>query len=274
MPTPPDRELSKALIERYDSESRAYRDYWAPAVLPVACRMVEQPKIDHVGAVLDIGTGVGTALPFLKQRFPDALVVGVDRSEGMVSLADTVVPLSVMDALHLALRTDTFDLAVMSLVLFHLPNAIGGLIEAARVLRPGGCLCVSTWADDIDSPAVCIWNEELDASGAIPGDELPRLANHHAMDTPAKVKQLLTSAGFRSVRADIHEFTHVMPLEHFVALRAGVGATAQRLESLDEQTRAECVSGARRRLAELATDDFTFRMNIILAFGEAPQHQP
>ena len=129
---------------------------------------------------------------------------------------------------------------------------------------------MTMWAGDMGSPAVQVWNEELDAHGAVPGASLGRIARHDLMDSPEKVGSLLAAAGFVSPRAVVHEFTHRTELDEFIRLRTGVGGTRQRLESLDDDGRRRCVARARERLSDLPADDFVLRMPIILASAKTP----
>jgi hypothetical protein len=129
---------------------------------------------------------------------------------------------------------------------------------------------MTTWAGDLESEAVSIWNDELDAHGAVPGESLGRIAHHELMDSPQKVLDLLGSAGFVSARATVEHFAHRMDLEEFIGLRQGVGGNRQRLESLDQDTRGRCLARTRQRLSELSADGFTLRFSIILASAESP----
>jgi SAM-dependent methyltransferase len=219
----------------------------------------------------DIGAGAGLLLPVIQQKYNQAIVVGVDRSEGLLRFASPDASLAVADAVSLGILTGAFDLVVMAFMLFHLPDPIVGLAEARRVLKSGGVLGLTTWAGDLGSPAVGIWNEELEAHGAVPGESLGRIARHELMDSPEKVQGLLESAGFLSARAVVHEFTHRIEPDEFIRLRAGVGSPRQRLESLDEDSRRRCVARARERLSNLSADDFVLRIPIILASAKSPR---
>ncbi len=225
------------LTEQYDIESRAYVDHWAPVLHPIARRLLEELPEHTVERALDLGAGAGLLLPVIQQKYSQALVVGVDRSEGLLALANPDALLAVGDATSLGILTDAFDLVVMVFMLFHLLDPCVGLAEARRVLRPGGVLGLTTWADDMRSPAVEIWNEELDAHGAVPGESLGRIARHELMDSPEKVQGLLESAGFFSARVTIQEFTHRIEPNEFISLRTLVGGTRLRLESLEKESR-------------------------------------
>jgi ubiquinone/menaquinone biosynthesis C-methylase UbiE len=265
-----DNDAVSRLIQQYDAESRAYLDCWAPVLHPIACRLLDELPEHAVDRALDIGAGVGLLLPVIQQKFSRAHVVGVDRSEGMLALADTNASVAVADAASLGIQKAAFDLVVMAFMLFHLPDPGVGLAEARRVLRPGGVLGLTTWAGDMESRAVQIWNDELDAYGAVPGESLGRIARHDLMDSTEKVQGLLESAGFVSVRGAVQEFTHQIEPRDFIRLRMGVGSTKQRLESLDEDTRRRCVAQARARLSKLRSDEFAIRFSIVFAWARAP----
>jgi len=82
----PDREAVRDLIAQYDDEASVYLDHWAPVIHPLACAALKGLSSDGVERVLDIGAGVGMLLPVLREKFPAADVIGVDRSYGMLSL--------------------------------------------------------------------------------------------------------------------------------------------------------------------------------------------
>jgi len=266
----PDKSPSEALIKRYDIEAGAYLSYWAPVLEGAARRLVDGITTRTARRVLDIGAGAGTLLPTLAARFPDAEIIGVDRSAGMLSLCHGAPPVAVMDGLDLAFPDRLFDVAVMCFVLFHFADAVAGLCEARRVLKPGGGIYVSTWARDLESPAVALWNEELDTTGALAANEISRLANHDLMDSPAKVEGLLAKAGFLSARAVVHDFSYQIQLEDFIGLRTQVGSTGERLQTLGTEARTEFIKRTRGKLAQLPREDFNLKMQIILASAQAP----
>ena len=263
----PNDKAADALTKGYDAEAAAYLAYWAPVLHEPSLKLVDEIATASPERILDIGAGTGALFSVLATRFPEAQIFGVDRSAGMLLQSRSGIPLAVMDALHLAFPNDLFDVALMCFVLFHFPDAVAGLGEASRVLKRGGTLCVSTWASDIQSPAVDIWNELLEASGA---DEVPRLANHDLMDSPDKVTDLLASAGFLSARAATHEFVFQIRPDDFLNLRIQVGASSQRLQKLSNRSRLELINCAREKFAEMSSEDFILRMLIILASAHAP----
>lgn len=90
--------------------------------------------------VLDVGTGTGAIARAVAARYPDAEVVGVDVSSGMISEAHRLggprERYEVADASALAFDDGSFDLVTAN-------NMIPFFDELARVTRPGGHVAVA-----------------------------------------------------------------------------------------------------------------------------------
>lgn len=92
--------------------------------------------------VLEIGVGTGKNFPY----HPDGVTVtGIDFSERMIARArrrakrsGRVMDLRLMDAQEMGIPAATVDSVVTSFVFCSVPDAVRGLREAHRVLRPGG----------------------------------------------------------------------------------------------------------------------------------------
>lgn len=100
--------------------------------------------LDPGWTVADLGAGTGVlaaaVAPFVER------VVVVDRSPEMLAAARERMPSSGTVEFHegeveqLPLADETVDVAVLSLVLHHLPDPARVLAEARRILKPGGRL--------------------------------------------------------------------------------------------------------------------------------------
>jgi len=94
--------------------------------------------------VLDLGTGTGVVALALAERYPEAAVVGIDLSPGMIEEARRKLPtelagrveFQVDDASALSTPDGEFDLVVLS-------NMIPFADELARITAPGGTLVLS-----------------------------------------------------------------------------------------------------------------------------------
>jgi ubiquinone/menaquinone biosynthesis C-methylase UbiE len=93
---------------------------------------------------LDLGTGTGKGAQLVAERFPEAEVLGVDLSPGMIEEAGRLLPrelsgrvrFQVADASALPLDDGAFDLVVLL-------NMIPFFSELARVSAPGATVVVS-----------------------------------------------------------------------------------------------------------------------------------
>jgi SAM-dependent methyltransferase len=99
---------------------------------------------------LDVGCGNGAFTEMLVQRCAPASVQGIDPSEAQLAyartrLASRVAQFRQGDAMALPFADDTFDAAVMPLVIFFVPDPATGVAEMARVVRPGGTVAAYAW---------------------------------------------------------------------------------------------------------------------------------
>jgi len=96
--------------------------------------------VPEVGlSVLDVGCGTGQSRRIYRDR--SGSYIGIDLSLGALRLARRRFPDSSWlqaDALGLPFRGASFDAVAFSSVLHHIDNRRGALLEALRVLRPGG----------------------------------------------------------------------------------------------------------------------------------------
>ena len=99
---------------------------------------------------LDVGCGNGAFTEMLVERCAPASVDGIDPSEGQLAFARTrpasrLAQFRQGDAMALPFPDDTFDVAVMPLVIFFVPDPAMGVGEMARVVRPGGIVAAYAW---------------------------------------------------------------------------------------------------------------------------------
>ncbi|MGH2726528.1 MAG: class I SAM-dependent methyltransferase, partial [Actinomycetota bacterium] len=191
------------LARAYDARAGDYAELWAPVLRPHGRALLERIGLGEAGTVLDLGTGTGTLLADIGDLAPNAQLIAIDRSEGMLRKARGTPALrAVMDAQAIALASASVDSAVMAFVIFAVPDPAGVMAEARRVIRLGGRFGVATWGDEPDVPADEVWGEELDSSGAAL-DEVSRIDRRDVTNTPEKLRVIFESGGF----ADIETWT-------------------------------------------------------------------
>jgi SAM-dependent methyltransferase len=99
---------------------------------------------------LDVGCGNGAFTEMLVGRCAPASVHGIDPSAGQLAYARTRPAARASqflqgDAMALPFPDDTFDAAVMPLVIFFVPEPARGAAEMARVVRTGGAVTAYAW---------------------------------------------------------------------------------------------------------------------------------
>jgi len=113
--------------------------------------LVRQAAIDTVQGqpqrILDLGCGTGSTTLLLKQKFPQAEVIGLDFSPYMLVMADYKAQQAGLEIQFVHANAEetgfpdaSFDLVTASLLLHETPPAVSRKIlqEAARSLKPGG----------------------------------------------------------------------------------------------------------------------------------------
>lgn len=112
--------------------------------------------------ILDLAAGTGTSsTPFARAG---AFVVPTDFSLGMLQVGKRRQPeLSFVagDGLHLPFADDAFDAATISFGLRNLADRHAGLVELARVVRPGGRLVVCEFSEPTWAPFRTVYSEYL-----------------------------------------------------------------------------------------------------------------
>lgn len=99
---------------------------------------------------LDVGCGSGAFTEMLIERCAPVSVQGIDPSDGQLTYARArsasgVAQFRPGDAMAVPFADDTFDAAVMPLVIFFVPDPATGAAEMARVVCAGGLVTAYAW---------------------------------------------------------------------------------------------------------------------------------
>lgn len=147
------------------------------------------------GTAVDVGCGTGTFALALKQRRPDARVIGVDGDEEILALAQAKAGAGEVEwreglAQELPVEGDSADAVTTSLMLHHLlpEDKRKGLAEMKRILEPGGHLHVADWGRPSDPLMSGLFYIVQVADG------FDRTADHRAGRLPSFIE----AAGFDS----------------------------------------------------------------------------
>ncbi len=99
---------------------------------------------------IDVGCGNGAFTELLLERAAPAKIEGIDPSDGQLRYARTrlegwPVTFQIGDAMDLPFTEDTFDAAIMALVIFFVPTPEQGVAEMVRVTKAGGQVSAYAW---------------------------------------------------------------------------------------------------------------------------------
>jgi ubiquinone/menaquinone biosynthesis C-methylase UbiE len=212
--------------------------------------LVAFARMDPGAVVVDVACGRGACLlPAIEAVDPGGLVIGVDLSAGMLAglaadLDDRGLScrLARMDAQGLGLTSSCSDVVLCGLALHLTANPSAALLEARRILRPGGVVALSV-------PA---------------GPKLNRLGAYHAVvqrhsrlvqrprAPDLDVAGLLSNAGFEAVEqhhTEVHlsipDASAFLHMERSHGFRAFFDALGPQLAHAFEQEATEALEAIR-----------------------------
>jgi SAM-dependent methyltransferase len=198
---------------------------------------------------LDVGCGNGAFTEMLVGRCAPLSVHGIDPSEGQLAFARTrpaarVAQFRRGDAMALPFPDDTFDAAVMPLVIFFVPDPAGGVAEMARVVCTGGTVTAYAW--DMEGggfPYEALHDEMRGLGVAVPTPPSPEASRIDAM------RDLWTGAGLDAVETrEINVRRTFNDFDDYWATVQGGPSVGPRLAALASEQLARLRARMRERL--------------------------
>ena len=198
---------------------------------------------------LDVGCGNGAFSMMISERCAPAMINGIDPSEAQLAFARTRLPPPMAqfergDAMALPFGDDSFDAAVMPLVIFFVPDPALGVAEMARVVRAGGAVASYSWDMPGGGFPYAAVNEELRAmniaTASAPSPDASRID---------RLVELWTGAGLEDIetREIVVERTFADFDDYWQTIIGGPSAGRQ-LRGLPDADRARFTARLRERL--------------------------
>ena len=209
---------------RWDDHVPLYEEVFEPLTQGFSAAAIDILAPKPESRVLDSGAGSGGAALELAQR--GHIVTAIDASTAMVarikeraSAAGLMIEALTMDGQELAFSDASFDaaLSVLGVILF--PDAVRGLSELRRVVRPGGRIALVTWtAPEAYELMGELRTAALSVLGTLPARPLPAQLRFKERE---EFQALFTAAGLPT--AEISEVTAelVAPSPAWLAERLG-----------------------------------------------------
>jgi len=141
---------------------------WEPIVQdmirPVGTEMISQLGVDESTAHLDAAAGTGQPGLTIAQIATRGRVVLTDLSPGMIETEKRAIAALGLDNVEvceasadsLPYPDETFDTVGCRFGLMFVPNVAATVNELARVVKPGGRMCVAVWAEPPKNPWVTV----------------------------------------------------------------------------------------------------------------------
>lgn len=150
-----ERPKTKQVEEMFDSIAPAY-DFMNRAMTFGIDKLWRRRAVNLVRRhapmqLLDVATGTGDLAITLARKLPQAAITGIDLSDGMLAIGrqkvrkanlDKRITLAKADCLALPFGSESFDCVTVAYGVRNFEHLDQGYAEMARVLRPGGMLCV------------------------------------------------------------------------------------------------------------------------------------
>jgi SAM-dependent methyltransferase len=220
---------------------------------------------------IDIGCGNGAFTELVVDRCAPAEVHGVDPSEAQLAFARTrpaarLAQFQKGDAMALPFPEHRFDVAVMALVIFFVPDPAKGIAEMVRVLHPGGTAAAYAWdmlgggfpGDPIQT--------EMRAMGFNP--PLPPSAGASRIDA---LRQLWTGAGLDAVETrEITVQRTFADFDDFWAICLLGGSIGPTIAAMTPQDSEQLKARVRERLPPDAAGRITFPSRANAVKGRVP----
>jgi ubiquinone/menaquinone biosynthesis C-methylase UbiE len=240
--------------------------YWAqlfePLFLPMYKKVLEQIELNEEHSLLDAGCGSGLFSWLAIET--GAQVTGVDAAPGLLEIARRRNPQNNFleeDLESLPFKDESFDV-VAGFNSFQFAGSFEkALLEAKRVLRPGGKLVIGIW----DKPEASDATHVLKAIGSLLPAPAAGTPGPFALSEDGKMEAVLKTTGFKLLNKTGSACPVVYEtLSDSIKSFMGTGPAAAAISHNNKEIVEETIAGALQPFR--IVDDFYFMQNSFLIF--------
>jgi SAM-dependent methyltransferase len=210
----------------------AYRVTFARASGEFVDALLDAAGVGDSQCVLDLACGPGIIAAAVQRR--GASVSGLDFSQAMLAVARAANPdihFHEADAEAMPIADGSLDVVVSNFGAHQFPRPERALAEVFRVLRPGGVVAVTSWADPAKNIAWRLLFDAIRTHGDPNAAKTPPSGG--GLSDRAAVSRLLTDSGFVEASAEIvrREWRLARPADLISSLRRGTVRTAALIDA-------------------------------------------
>jgi len=238
----------------------AHADHFDRTVAAYHLPFMDAAAIGTGEQVLDIGCGTGQTTRDAARRAPAGGALGVDLSAEMIGRARRLAATEGLpnarfeqaDAQIYPFAQGSFDVAISRTGAMFFGDPHAAFANIARALRSGGRLALLAWQPLPANEWVAELTTALAAGRDLPAPA-PQAPGPFALADPARVRQLLTGAGFTGVEIDPVQAPMWFGDGTDDAHKFALGLLGWMLEGLDEDRQAQALAALRATLTAHAT---------------------
>ena len=224
---------------------------------------------------LDVGCGSGAFTEMVVERCAPLSVEGIDPSEEQLAYARARPALHAArfrqaDAMAQPFPDNAFDVAVMPLVIFFVPDPAKGVAEMARVVCPGGTVAAYAW-DMLGGgfPYTTLQAEMREMGVAVPVPPNPGASRIDA------IRDLWTGAGLDAVETrEITVQRTFADFDDYWTTVLGGSSVRPKLSTMTSEDLAHLQARMRDRLPADAAGRITYSARANAVKGRVPEQVP
>jgi len=209
-----DAEYKQMITTSFDNASEGYDNEAMRFFDKSAEHLIKLLSLKGNERILDVATGTGKNALLLARQLENGHITGIDLSEGMIQQAkdkaekeDIInVMLLVMDIDDMKFSANYFDGASCCFGIFFLPDMEKGLKNIVNVIKPKGCVAITSFADGSFTPLSDLCLNRFEKYGV----KLPDHYTWERLDHQDKHHELFNTAGLENITSETKQMGYYL----------------------------------------------------------------